>query len=156
MLYRHCPSRLGHRKRPIQCWRRNRQYHRQPRWFLYGRDHREPEYGKHNPGATGATVGFRGIYPITDLSQLATINDNTIANITDNIVGNYAMYGIYSSLNALNAAGNVVRNMNGKANSPGVTITGILVSAPLATQPTTFSQNIVHSLSNTVTGGSAG
>jgi hypothetical protein len=109
-----------------------------------------------NPGATGATVGFRGIYPITDLSQLATINDNTIANITDNIVGNYAMYGIYSSLNALNVAGNVVRNMNGKANSPGVTMTGILVSAPLATQRTTFSQNIVHSLSNTVTGGSAG
>src|SRR4030095_6803721 len=53
------------------------------------------------PGATGATVGFRGICPITDLSQLATINDNTIANITDNIVGNYAMYGIYSSLKAM-------------------------------------------------------
>jgi len=109
-----------------------------------------------NPGATGATVGFRGIYSITAESQLATINDNTIANIIDNIVGNYAVYGIYSSLNALNATGNVVRNMNGKANSPGVTMTGILVSAPLATQPTTFSQNTVHSLSNTVTGGSAG
>src|SRR5207237_7947718 len=49
-----------------------------------------------NPGATGATVGFRGIYSITAESQVATINDNTIANIIDNIVGNYAVYGIYS------------------------------------------------------------
>src|SRR5438552_16685006 len=87
---------------------------------------------------------------------MTKINDTSVANIIDNIVGNYAVYGNYSSLNALNATGNVVRNMNGKANSPGVTMTGILVSAPLATQPTTFSQTTVHSLSNTVTGGSAG
>jgi len=109
-----------------------------------------------NPGPTGATVGFRGIYSITDVAQLATLNDNTIASITDNVVGSYAMYGIYSSLNALNAAGNVVRNMSGNANGPGVTMTGILVSAPLATQPTTVSLNTVHTLSNRVTGSSVG
>ena len=66
------------------------------------------------------------------------------------------MYGIYCSLNALNATGNVVHDINGNANSPGVTMTGILVLAPAAAQPTTVSQNTVHSLSNTVTGGSAG
>lgn len=108
-----------------------------------------------NSGGTG-TVGFRGIYSLTGTSQLETINDNTIANITDNIVGNYAMYGIYSSPNALNANGNVVSNMNGNANSPGVTMTGIVVNAPTAAQPTTVSQNTVHSLSNTATGVSVG
>src|SRR5207249_3237004 len=109
-----------------------------------------------NSGGMGATVGFRGIYAITDSSHLATINDNTIANITDTIVGNYAMYGIYAAQNAVSATGNVVRNMNGNANSPGVTMTGVLVLAPVAAQPTIVSQNTVHSLSNTVTGGSAG
>jgi len=107
-------------------------------------------------GGTGATVGFRGIYSVTNASQLATLNDNTITKITDNIIGNYAMYGIYGSPNALNARGNVVSNMSGNANSPGVTMTGIFVSAPVATQATKVSQNTVHSLTNTVTGGSPG
>jgi hypothetical protein len=93
---------------------------------------------------------------ITVAAQLATINDNTIYNITDNIVGNYAMYGIYGSMSAVNAAGNVVSNMSGNANSPGVTMTGIVVNTPLSTQPSSISQNVVHTLSNSVTGGSAG
>jgi hypothetical protein len=109
-----------------------------------------------NSGGTGTTVGFRGIYLITVAAQLATINDNTIYNITDNIVGNYAMYGIYGSMSAVNAAGNVVSNMSGNANSPGVTMTGIVVNTPLSTQPSSISQNVVHTLSNSVTGGSAG
>ena len=108
-------------------------------------------------GGTGMTVGFRGIYSAgTAPSQLETIDNNTIASISDNLIGNYAMYGIYDGSKALNSSGNVVRNMNGNANSLGVTMAGILVSAPTATQPSAVSQNTVHSLTNTVTGGTAG
>jgi hypothetical protein len=49
------------------------------------------------------------------------------------------MYGVYGALNAVNAAGNVVSNMSGNANSPAVTMTGIVVNAPLSTQPSTIS-----------------
>jgi trimeric autotransporter adhesin len=106
-----------------------------------------------NSGGTGTRVGFTGISTLA--SQTTTVDNNTVANITDNIVGDYAMDGI-SSLNAVSATGNLVRNMNGNANGSGVTMSGILVSAGTATQPTTVSQNTIHSLSNIVTGGSAG
>lgn len=106
-----------------------------------------------NSGVTGITTGFRAIYSNgTDPTQLETINDNTIANITDNIVGNYAMFGISSSLSAADAEGNVVHNISGNSNSSGITMTGIAVSAQVATQPTIVSQNTVYSLRNTATG----
>jgi nitrogenase subunit NifH len=66
------------------------------------------------------------------------------------------MYGIYGSMSAVNAAGNIVSNMNGNANSPGVTMTGIVVNSGLSTQSSIISENVVHSLSNSVIGGSAG
>src|SRR5581483_5072520 len=110
-----------------------------------------------SPGVTGSTVGFRGIYSTgTAPAQLETINDNTIDNITDNLIGNYAMYGVFAGSKALSATGNVVSNMNGNANSTGITMAGLAVNAATATQPSTISQNTVHSLTNTVTGGSAG
>src|SRR4029453_14029534 len=46
--------------------------------------------------------------------------------------------------------------MKGNGNGPVVTMTGIFVNAPGATQPTTVSQNTVHSLSNTVAEGRIG
>jgi hypothetical protein len=108
-----------------------------------------------NSGGVGTTVGFSGIFSVAATSQVTTVNNNTIANVTDNIVGNYATNGI-SSASAVSATGNLVRNMSGNANGSGVTMSGIIVSAGTATQPSTISQNTVHSLSNTVTGGSAG
>ncbi|HEU0275216.1 MAG TPA: hypothetical protein VFQ83_11870 [Candidatus Udaeobacter sp.] len=108
-----------------------------------------------NSGGTGTTTGFRAIYANgTDATQLETIDDNTIANITDNILGNYAMYGISTSSSAVDAEGNLVRNMIGNSTSTASAVTGIAVNAPVATHATLVSQNTVHSLSNTATGSS--
>ena len=102
------------------------------------------------------TNGFRGIFWNTSTSQLETVNNNTIANITETQVGSYAVYGINSFSSAVSATGNVVRNMIGNANGAVVTMGGLIISAGSSTQANTFSQNTVHSLSNTVTGGSSG
>lgn len=98
-------------------------------------------------GGTGTTVGFRGILVNTSSGTAATINNNTIANITDTQVGSYAMYGIQSSLPNLSATGNTVRNMTGSSNGAALIVSsGILASG--STGANTISQNTIHSLSN--------
>ena len=52
--------------------------------------------------------------------------------------------------------GNVTRNLTGNANGGVVVMSGIVVSNASSTIPSTISQNTVHSLSDTVTGGSSG
>ncbi|MEK6299798.1 MAG: C25 family cysteine peptidase [Acidobacteriota bacterium] len=114
-----------------------------------------------NSGGTGTTTGFRGILlaQTTGISE-KTVNNNTIGGavaagaITDNIVGSYAMYAIQNANANLTATGNTIRNMIGNANGAVVVMSGILVTG--STGVNTISQNTVHSLSNTVTGGSAG
>lgn len=98
-------------------------------------------------GGTGTTVGFRGILVNTSSGLVATINNNTIAGITDTQVGSYAMYGIQSALPNLTATGNVIRNFTGSSNGAALIIAaGILASG--ATGANTISQNTIHSLSN--------
>ena len=110
--------------------------------------------------STGTTVGFRGILVNTNTGLSATINNNTIGGavaggaITNTQVGNYAMYAIQCALPNLTATGNTIRNMNGNANGAVVTMSGIITSG--STGVNTISQNTVHSLTDTVTGGSAG
>lgn len=95
----------------------------------------------------GTTVGFRGILVNTTTAQTATINNNTIANITDTQVGSYAVYGIQSALPNLTATGNTVRNLTGSSNGSALIVSaGILASG--ATGANTISQNTIHSLSN--------
>jgi hypothetical protein len=112
-----------------------------------------------NSGGTGTTVGFRGILSNTSSSVTATINNNIIGgtaagSITDNIVGSYAMYGIQTALPTLSMTGNLIRNFSGNANGAVVTMSGLALSSSAGAS--LISQNTVHSLSNTVTGGSAG
>jgi hypothetical protein len=95
----------------------------------------------------GTTVGFRGILVNTTTGMTATINNNTIANITDTQVGSYAMYGIQSALPNLSATGNTIRNFTSSSNGAALIIaSGILASG--ATGANTISQNTIHSLSN--------
>jgi hypothetical protein len=107
-----------------------------------------------NSGGTGTTVGFRGIFVNTAATASATVNNNTIGgtaagSITDNIVGAYSMYGIQFSLTAVNATGNIIRNITGNSNTAsGVVGGGILVSSTTAGGISTISQNTIHSLLN--------
>jgi hypothetical protein len=113
-----------------------------------------------NSGGTGTTVGFRGILLGQTTGVAETVANNIIGGavaggaITDNIVGNYAMYGIQNANANLTATGNTIRNMIGNANGAVVVMSGIIMSG--STGANTISQNTVHSLSDTVTGGSAG
>ena len=107
-------------------------------------------------GGTGTTNGFRGILVNTDTGVLETINNNTIANVIDNQVGNYVMNGIQIILPSVSMTDNVIRNLAGNANGAAVVMSGITISSGSATDASTISQNTVHSLSNTETGGSPG
>jgi hypothetical protein len=114
-----------------------------------------------NSGGTGTTVGFRGILVSGTTGQSVVISNNTIGgtaagSITDNISGSYAMYMINTVGGPnLTATGNLIRNISGNANAASVVMGGIIVQTA-ATGASTISQNTVHSLSNTVTGGAAG
>ncbi len=104
----------------------------------------------------GTTNGFRGILINTSSSQLATFNDNTVANVTDTQVGSYSVYGIQALSAPVNMSGNMVRNLAGNSNGATVAGAGIVVSSGTSNQPNIIARNTVHSLSNTVTGGSSG
>lgn len=104
----------------------------------------------------GTTNGFRGILINTSSSQLATFNNNTIANVTNTQVGNYAVYGMQTISAPVNITGNVIRNLTGNSNGGTVTGSGIVVSSGTSNQPNIIARNRVHSLSNTVTGGATG
>ena len=106
-----------------------------------------------NSGGSGTTTGFRGIYVASTNGVTHTVSNNTIGGsvpagaITNNIVGNYAMYGIHVASANGNVTGNTVRNMAGNVNASGFIISsGIL--AQNSTGVNTISQNTVHSLSN--------
>jgi uncharacterized repeat protein (TIGR01451 family) len=100
-----------------------------------------------NNGGTGTTVGFRGILVGSSTGLTHTVNNNTVASITDNIVGTYSMYGIQVSSANGSLTGNTIRNMTGNSNGAGLVVSaGILSSS--STGANTFSQNVVHSLSN--------
>ena len=112
-----------------------------------------------NNGGTGTVLGFRGILVAATTGVTHTVSNNTIGgtaagSITDNISGNYGMYGIQVSAANGIITRNLVRNMTGNANGAVVTMSGIIMSA--STGVSTVSQNTVHSLTDTVTGGSAG
>ena len=99
-------------------------------------------------GGTATGVGFRGILVNTSSTALATINNNTIANITDNEVGSNSIYAIQTSLPPVSITGNTVRNLVGNSNVASTIISsGIIISTTSATV-STVSQNVVHSLSN--------
>ena len=104
----------------------------------------------------GTTNGFRGILINTSSSQLATFNNNTIANVTDTQVGSYGVYGMQTLSAPVNVIGNVVRNLTGNCNGATVCASGIVVSSGTSNQPNIIARNTIHSLSNTVTGGSSG
>jgi bacillolysin len=105
---------------------------------------------------TGTSNGFRGILINTASAAHATVNNNTIANIVGNQVGNHSLYGIQISLPSVSMTGNVVRNLTGNANGAVVVMSGISVASGTAVAASTISQNTVHSLHNTVVGGSSG
>jgi len=112
-----------------------------------------------NNGGTGTTTGFRGILINTATGVTATVNNNIIGgtaagSITNNIVGNYGMYGIQVARPNLSATGNIIRNMSGNSNGAVVVMSGIVCSQ--STGVNLISQNTVHSLSNVVVGGAAG
>ncbi|MGB4844283.1 MAG: T9SS type A sorting domain-containing protein [Ferruginibacter sp.] len=105
-----------------------------------------------NNGGSGTTVGFRGILINTATGLTATVNNNTIGgnaagSITNNIVGNYAMYGIQIASSNVSMTGNTIRNMSGNANGTSVIgMSGILTTG--STGINTISQNTIHSLDN--------
>jgi uncharacterized repeat protein (TIGR01451 family) len=106
-----------------------------------------------NSGGTGTTVGFRGILVGSTTGATHTLNNNTVASITDNIVGAYAMYGIQVSSANGSLSGNTVRNMTGNSNGAGIIVSaGILASG--STGANTYTLNVVHSLSNSSAAGS--
>ena len=107
-------------------------------------------------GGTGTRNGIRGILVNTGNSVLELVNNNIVANITDNQVGDYAMYGIQVALPATSMNGNVVRNITGNANGATVVMSGISISSGSATVASTIAHNTVHSLTNSASGGSAG
>jgi hypothetical protein len=97
--------------------------------------------------STGTVSGFRGILVNTATSATATINNNTIANITDTQVGSYSVYGIQTALPNATITGNTIRNFTSASNGAALIISaGILTSG--ATGNNTISQNTIHSLSN--------
>ncbi|MFZ2235167.1 MAG: choice-of-anchor D domain-containing protein [Dokdonella sp.] len=104
----------------------------------------------------GTTLGFRGILVSGTATATTTVTGNTIANITDTQVGNNILYGISVSGSAGIVTGNTIRNFTGNGNGATVVMQGIGVSAGTAAAPSTVARNTVHSLSNTVVGGSSG
>ena len=96
---------------------------------------------------TGTTTGFRGILVNTTTGTSATVNNNTITNITDLQVGSYAIYGIQTALPNLTATGNTMRNFSGSSNGSALIIAAGLVTSG-STGANTISQNTIHSLSN--------
>lgn len=95
--------------------------------------------------ATG--VGFRGILVNTGTGLTATINNNTIANITDNLAGSYAIYGIQTALPNISATGNTIRNFTGNSTGLNLIISGGILTSG-STGVNTISQNTIHSLHN--------
>ena len=104
----------------------------------------------------GTTLGFRGILVSGTAAATTTVTGNTIANITDTQVGNNILYGISVSGSTGIVTGNTIRNFTGNANGATVVMQGIGVSAGTAAAPSTVARNTVHSLNNTVAGGSSG
>ena len=109
-----------------------------------------------NSGGTGTSVGFRGILTDGTAGQTVRVLNNVIGgtaagSITDNISGNYAMYGIHNTGDPksadLFASGNLIRNMTGNANGQVVAMAGI-ENSPDGTGVTEISRNTIHSLSN--------
>ncbi|MCC6866014.1 MAG: T9SS type A sorting domain-containing protein [Ignavibacteria bacterium] len=104
----------------------------------------------------GTSNGFRGILVNTSDVNNCTISNNTISGVTDNQVGNYAMYCINVISPSAVISGNNINNINGNANGAVVLMSGIAMISNTASGVTSITQNTIHSLNNTVTGGSAG
>jgi len=101
-----------------------------------------------NSGGVGTTVGFRGILRAGTTGNITTFNNNTIANVTDNIVGSYAMYGIQCTSSSISATGNVIRNMTGNSTGLNLIVSSGMVLSNTNTIASLVSQNQVHSLHN--------
>ena len=100
-------------------------------------------------GTGTGTGGFRGIFLNTSSAASATVNNNTISDITDTLVGGYAMYAIQNSLANLSATGNTIRRISGNSNLASTIVTsGMVLTATGVVGPNMISQNVVHSLSN--------
>ena len=108
-----------------------------------------------NDGGSGTGAGFRGIHLTGSSGQSATINNNVIGgpaanSITDNVVGDYEMYGINHWSSNLTCTGNIVRNFSGNARTPSSTtstLSGIITAIP-ASGVSTISWNTIHSLTD--------
>lgn len=100
--------------------------------------------------------GFRGIHVFTGNAVSATVENNTVANVTNNQSGGNSNYVIQTQLTAANVIGNTVRNITSNGNAASVTVSAISVAAGTATAPSVIARNVMHSMHNTVTGGAAG
>jgi hypothetical protein len=104
----------------------------------------------------GTTMGFRGILIAATTGVTRTMNNNTVGgtaagSITDNLVGSYGAYGFQIASASVSATGNTVRNIVANSNGSGIiTVGGILSSG--STLANTFSQNVIHSLSDNAGG----
>lgn len=104
---------------------------------------------------TATDLGFRGITVNSTDSALATIYNNTIANVTNTLVGNNANNGIRVINSPASISGNTVRNLSSNGNGVVVTLSGIVLLSGNATSACSVSHNTIHSLTNTVSAGSA-
>ncbi len=101
-------------------------------------------------GGTGTVVGFRGIFVNTISSKYSEIMENEIANITDNQVGGYAIYGIVNSEPYCKIYKNRVRDLTGNSNlNLNVVMNGITVSGGAAPYTNLVEKNEVYNMSNT-------
>jgi hypothetical protein len=104
-----------------------------------------------NNGGSGTGAGFRGIRLSGTTGQNVTISNNTIGgttsgSITDNVVGDYDIYGIDNSSANATITGNTIRNITGNAQAAfSFGISGIAFTN-VPTGANTVSQNTIHSL----------
>ena len=99
---------------------------------------------------TATGVGFRGILVNTAsaATALATISNNTIANITDSEAGSNSVYAIQTSLPPVSITGNVIRNIAGNSTAASLIVSRGILIATTSTGASLISRNVVQSLSN--------
>lgn len=100
--------------------------------------------------STGAAQRVTGIESANGGSANdATITGNTVANLLNNSTqANAQIRGIVTSVGVNTISGNTVRNLTGPSSSTGPAVVGIWQTSTAAGQ--TVSENVVHSLSNTL------
>jgi hypothetical protein len=100
-------------------------------------------------GSATTAVAFRGIYVNTGTGPtlLATINNNTVANVSSTGIATYALYGIQTVSAPVSITGNLIHDLAGSSSGAGVSGTGIGV-ATTSTGASTVARNVLHTLRN--------